>query len=190
MGRLWIRRISWAGPDVWSHRYLVPDARSSRLDLSTDQQDAPIVTYLIFPLSVGIAILRTRLWDIDVLIRRTVVYTILTVILALLYVGIVFTLGDLLRGFFGRQQNPLGIVASTLVIAALFQPLRHGVQRVIDRRFYRRKYDAACICLAVAASIEAAHILKGSEAPRITLHAAAASSSEHFRQTGLTCWAA
>ena len=104
----------------------------------------PSVTYLIFPLSVGIAILRSRLWDIDVLIRRTLVYTILTVILALIYVGLVFIFGTLLRDFLGlEQQNPLGIVASTLVIAALFQPLRHGLQKVIDRRFYRSKYDAA-----------------------------------------------
>ena len=104
----------------------------------------PSVTYLIFPLSVGIAILRSRLWDIDVLIRRTLVYTILTIILALIYVGLVFVFGTLLRGLFGQQQqSPLVIVASTLVIAALFQPFRLSLQRFIDRRFYRRKYDAA-----------------------------------------------
>src|SRR5437588_5196164 len=82
-------------------------------------------------------------WEIDVLIRRTLVYSTLTVILALLYVGLVFVFGSLLRAFLGQQQNPLVIVASTLVVAALFQPLRHGVQRVIDQRFYRRTYDAA-----------------------------------------------
>ena len=103
----------------------------------------PSITYLIFPLSVGIAILRSRLWDIDVLIRRTLVYTFLTVILALIYVGLVFVFGTLLRNLLGQQQSPLIIVASTLVIAALFQPLRHGLQKVIDRRFYRSKYDAA-----------------------------------------------
>ena len=101
-------------------------------------------TFLIIPLSVGIAIQRYRLWDIDVLIRRTLVYTILTIILALIYVGLVFVFGTLLRGLFGQQQqSPLVIVASTLVIAALFQPFRLSLQRFIDRRFYRRKYDAA-----------------------------------------------
>lgn len=101
------------------------------------------VTFLFVPLSVAIAILRSRLWDIDVLIRRTLVYTFLMVILALIYVGLVFVFGTLLRNLLGQQQSPLIIVASTLVIAALFQPLRHGLQKVIDRRFYRSKYDAA-----------------------------------------------
>ena len=99
---------------------------------------------LILPLSVGIAIQRSRLWDIDILIRRTFVYTTLTVILALIYAGLVFIFGTLLHNLFDQgQQNPVVIVASTLVIAALFQPLRHRIQRIIDRRFYRRRYDAA-----------------------------------------------
>src|SRR5205085_12487356 len=97
--------------------------------------------------------LRYRLWEIDVLIRRTLVYTTLTGMLALLYVGLVFVFGSLLRALLGQQQNPLVIVASTLVIAALFQPLRHGVQRVIDRRFYRRKYDAAKTVEAFSATL-------------------------------------
>jgi len=111
------------------------------------------LTFLTLPLSVAIAIQSTRLWDIDVLIRRTLVYTILTVILALIYAGIVFSFGTLLRAFLGQQQNPLVIVASTLVIAALFQPLRHGVQRVIDRRFYRSKYDAAKTITAFSSTL-------------------------------------
>jgi len=89
------------------------------------------------------AILRARLWEIDVIIRRTLVYTTLTILLVLLYGGLVYAFSSLLRSFLGQQQNPLVIVASTLVVAALFQPLRHGIQRVIDRRFYRRKYNAA-----------------------------------------------
>ena len=111
------------------------------------------VLFLFIPLSVAIAILRSRLWDIDVLIRRTLVYTILTVILALIYAGLVLGFGSLVRGLLDQQQNPLVIVASTLVIAALFQPLRHGIQRVIDRRFYRRKYDAAKTVEAFSATL-------------------------------------
>ena len=109
--------------------------------------------FLFIPLSVAIAILRSRLWDIDVLIRRTLVYTILTVILALIYAGLVFGFGSLVRSLLDQQQNPLVIVASTLVIAALFQPLRHGIQRVIDRRFYRRKYDATKTVEAFSATL-------------------------------------
>src|SRR5205085_3846420 len=97
--------------------------------------------------------LRYRLWEIDVLIRRTLVYTTLTGMLALLYVGLVFVFGSLLRAFLGQQQNPLVIVVSTLVIAALFQPLRHGVQRVIDRRFYRSKYDAVKTIAAFSSTL-------------------------------------
>ena len=101
------------------------------------------ITFLFVPLSVGIAILRYRLWDIDLIIRRTIVYSTSTLILVLIYVGLVFIFGALLRNVpLGRRENPLVIVASTLVVAALFQPLRHGIQPVIDRRFYRRKYNA------------------------------------------------
>ena len=114
---------------------------------------AYVVISFTLPLCIGLAILHYRLWEIDVLIRRTLVYTTLTGMLALLYVGLVFVFGSLLRALLGQQQNPLVIVASTLVIAALFQPLRHGVQRVIDRRFYRRKYDAAKTLEAFSATL-------------------------------------
>jgi hypothetical protein len=96
----------------------------------------------LFPISVTIAILRHRLWDIDIVINRTMVYGTLTGVLILVYFTSVVLLQILFRGLTG-QESPLAVVASTLVIAALFNPLRQRIQAVIDRRLYRRKYNAA-----------------------------------------------
>jgi hypothetical protein len=95
------------------------------------------------PLAVGIAVLRYHLYNIDLIINRTLVYGTLTVTLALVYFGGVATTEAILRALTGQEQQPqLAVVVSTLVIAALFNPLRRRIQSFIDRRFYRRKYDA------------------------------------------------
>jgi hypothetical protein len=106
----------------------------------------------LIPLSIASAILRSRLWDIDVLINKALVYGSLTALLALLYFGLIFVLQSLFQGLF-KQNNAVAIVVSTLVIAALFQPLRHRLQRLIDRRFYRSKYDAAKTLEAFSATL-------------------------------------
>jgi hypothetical protein len=98
--------------------------------------------FLALPVSAGVAILRYRLYDIDRIINRTLVYGLLTAALVLVYVGSVFSLQYAFRALTG-ETSQIVIVASTLAIAALFNPLRSHIQDVVDRRFYRKRYDAA-----------------------------------------------
>ena len=109
---------------------------------------------LLIPLSIGVAIVHDRLWDIDIFIRRTLVYGILTASLALVYFCGVAAAQAVFHALSGDVDRPqIAVVVSTLIIAALFNPLRWRIKSFIDRRFYRRKYDARKTLEAFSATL-------------------------------------
>jgi hypothetical protein len=110
------------------------------------------VALICMPIAMGIAILRYRLYEIDILINRTLVYGSLTAVLVALYFGVIVVLQSLFVSLTG-QQSTLAVVASTLLIAALFTPLRRHIQSFIDRRFYRSRYDARKTLEALSAKL-------------------------------------
>jgi hypothetical protein len=115
-------------------------------------QPAATCVMLLLPLSTAVALLRSRLFEVDILINRTLVYGLLSAMLALIYTGSVIMLQQLFRMISG-QESDLAVVASTLSILALFAPLRQQLQMMIDRRFYRSKYDAARTLAAFSSTL-------------------------------------
>ncbi len=111
-----------------------------------------LLAFVCIPISIGVAILRYRLWDVDVLINRALVYLSLTVSILAVYIGGVIGLEAVARAVTG-QSSDLAIAVATLAVAALFNPWRRRLQGFIDRRFYRRKYDAARVLSAFSAHL-------------------------------------
>jgi hypothetical protein len=117
-------------------------------------EDAVTLSFAGVPVAIGFAVLKYRLYDIDVVINRTLVYVALTVMLAAVYFAGVTVTQATFRALTGQERQPqLAVVISTLVIAALFNPLRRRIQAFIDRLFYRRKYDATKTLAAFAAKL-------------------------------------
>jgi hypothetical protein len=108
----------------------------------TVAEDVALVSFALIPIAIVFAVLRYRLYEIDVIIRRTLVYAVLVAVLAAMYLGGVTLVGGILRGATGGS-GALSVTLSTLAVAAAFQPLRGRIQRAVDRRFYRARYDAS-----------------------------------------------
>ena len=122
----------------------------SSSQVTTDIQNVVSTAAISFvPVAIGIAVLRYRLFDIDRLINRTIVYAVLTVLLVGVYAALVVGLGAIT----GRTGNPVVIAGSTLVVAALFGPARRRIQGLIDRRFFRRRYDAELVLQAFSSRL-------------------------------------
>jgi uncharacterized membrane protein YhdT len=139
----WFAYAAAANVSASTLAYIIPRVIDTPLWFERVGFALNIVFIPAIPISIGIAILRYRLYDIDIIINRTLVYGSLTLMLALVYFGGVTVTQALFQTLTGQERLPqLVVVASTLVIAALFTPLRHRIQSFIDRSFYRKKYDA------------------------------------------------
>jgi hypothetical protein len=133
-------------------------------------EDAITLCFGGVPIATGIAILKYRHYDIDLIINRALVYGSLTVMLATVYFGSVTAAQTLFQTFTGQEEFPqLAVAASTLLIAALFNPLRRRVQSFIDRRFYRRKYDARTTLKVFSARLRNKTDLDGLNAELVTV---------------------
>ena len=122
-------------------QYPADDPSPARSYLVLFGAPTALLLLMAFPVSVAFSVLRYRLWDIDVVVNRALVYGLLTAFIVGIYVGSIIVLQGLFRATQG-QGSDLVIVASTLAIAAIFRPLKNRIQTMIDRRFYRQKYDA------------------------------------------------
>jgi hypothetical protein len=115
-------------------------------------QDLTVISFCLIPLSIGAAILRYRLFDIDMIVRRTVIYAVLIASLALMYAAAITALGWIGRTVTG-QSGTTAVTLSTLLVAVSFQPLRSRIQVAVDRRFYRRRYDASAAAAMFAGQL-------------------------------------
>jgi hypothetical protein len=133
---------------------LLSPSASEQLLFSFLAISAVYLLLLLIPVSIAVALLRYRLWDVDALINKTLVYGSLTALLGAVYASLIIGLQALVRAFTGQLgSNPLVLVISTLAIAALFLPIRRRIQNLIDRRFYRKKYDAEKTLAAFSATL-------------------------------------
>ena len=120
----------------------IPDGRVNYMALRIAGPTLILAGAVLIPLTIGFSVLRYRLWDIDLIVRKTLIYSILTALMGLIYFGAIVLLQDLFGRLAGVEQSTLAVVISTLAIAALFRPLRRRIQEWINRRFFRKKYDA------------------------------------------------
>jgi hypothetical protein len=143
--------LGWIGM-LFFYNYAYSGTNTASPTVDMVSMAAGTFVWLLLPVSLAVAILRYRLWEIDTLINRTLVYGSLTVSLAALYIGSVIGLQALSRAVTG-QHSDLAIAIATLVVAAVFNPWRRRLRDFIDRRFYRRKYDAARVLEAFTSQL-------------------------------------